>query len=97
LLVNIVKEDDGITVAEVFVQILPDYEREIHINSEMVSKGMAVLENPDIQGKRILFLECLLDKGFADYLILLIKFEPLAGQGFQNLDAFALVVIGRRS
>jgi hypothetical protein len=48
LLVNIVKEDDGITVAEVFVQILPDYEREIHINSEMVSKGMAVLENPDI-------------------------------------------------
>lgn len=48
LVVNIVKEDDEITVAEVFVQILPDYEREIHINSEMVSKGMAVLENPDI-------------------------------------------------
>jgi hypothetical protein len=49
------------------------------------------------QGKRILFLECLLDKGFADYLILLIKFEPLAGQGFQNLDAFALGKCDRRN
>jgi hypothetical protein len=46
--VDIVKEDDGITVAEVFVQTLPDYEREIHVNSEMVTGGMAVLENPDI-------------------------------------------------
>jgi hypothetical protein len=48
LIINTVKQDDGITVAEVFVQILPDYEREIHVNSEMVTEGMAVLENPDI-------------------------------------------------
>ena len=30
-------EDDGIIFAEVFVQTLPDYEREIHVNTEMVT------------------------------------------------------------
>jgi hypothetical protein len=48
LIVDIVKEDDGITVAEVFVQLKPNYEKEIHLNSEMLKKGMAVFQNPDI-------------------------------------------------
>ena len=48
LVLDIVKKDDGIIVAEVFVQTLPDYEREIHLNTEMVTAGMAVLQNPDI-------------------------------------------------
>ena len=48
LVLDIVKQDDGITVAEAFVQILPDYEREIHVNTEMVTGGMAVLAHPDI-------------------------------------------------
>jgi hypothetical protein len=43
-----------------------------------------------VQGKRILFLECLLDKGFSHYLVLLLKSETLTGQGLRNLDAFAL-------
>ena len=42
------------------------------------------------QGKRILFLECLLDKGFSYYLVLLLNPVSLAGQGLQDLDAFAL-------
>ena len=48
LVIDIVKENDGITVAEVFVQLKPDYEREIHLNTEMITKGMVVLQNPDI-------------------------------------------------
>jgi hypothetical protein len=44
-----------------------------------------------VQGKRILFLECLLDKGFSHYLVLLLKSETLTGQGLRNLDAFALL------
>lgn len=48
LVLDIVKKDDGIIFAEVFVQLKPDYEREIHLNTEMVTGGMAVLQNPDI-------------------------------------------------
>jgi hypothetical protein len=48
LVIDIVKDNDGITVAEVFVQTLPDKDEEIHVNSEMITGGMAVLENPDI-------------------------------------------------
>jgi hypothetical protein len=48
VVVNPVRKEDNVTIAEVFVQILPDYEQEIHVNSEMISKGMAVLQNPDI-------------------------------------------------
>jgi hypothetical protein len=46
--IDIVREDDGITVAEVFLQTLPDKDEEIHVNSEIITGGMAVLENPDI-------------------------------------------------
>ena len=48
LVIDIVKEDDGTTVAEVFVQLKPDYEREIHLNTEMITAGMAVLAYPDV-------------------------------------------------
>jgi hypothetical protein len=48
LVIDTVRKDDGITVAEVFVQLKPDYEREIHLNTEMVMGGMATLDNPDI-------------------------------------------------
>ena len=44
----------------------------------------------DTQGKRILFLECLLDKGFGHYLVLLLKCETLTRQGLWDLDAFVL-------
>lgn len=43
VVVNPVKTEWGITVAEVFVQLKPDSERESHINSEMVMAGMANL------------------------------------------------------
>ncbi len=48
VVVNPVKTEWGVTVAEVFVQLKPDFEREIHVNTEMVMAGMATLDNPDI-------------------------------------------------
>ena len=39
--VNTVRTEWGVTIAEVFVQLKPDYEREIHLNSEMVMAGVA--------------------------------------------------------
>ena len=48
VVVNPVKTVWGTTVAEVFVQLKPDYEQEIHVNTEMVMAGVATLDNPDI-------------------------------------------------
>lgn len=48
LIVNSVKKIDNVTTAEVFVPIKPDYEREIHLSSEMIMFGMATINNPDI-------------------------------------------------
>ncbi len=45
------------------------------------------------QGKRTLFLSCLLEQGFSYYLVLLLKIETFVGQGLQNLDAFALIYL----
>ena len=33
----------GVTIAEVFVQLKPDYERESHLNTEMVMAGVATI------------------------------------------------------
>ena len=38
-----IKKRDGLTVAEVFMQIEPDYVQEIHLNTEMVLKSQAIL------------------------------------------------------
>ena len=38
-----VQKKDGLTIAEVFMQIEPDYVQEIHLNTEMVLKGKAIL------------------------------------------------------
>lgn len=38
-----VSEQDNLMVAEVFMQIKPDYQQEIHLNTEMVMGGKAVL------------------------------------------------------
>ena len=48
VVVNPVKTEWGVTIAEVFVQLKPDFEREIHVNTEMVMAGVATLDNPDI-------------------------------------------------
>ncbi len=48
VVVNPVKTEWGVTIAEVFVQLKPDREREIHVNTEMVMAGVATLDNPDI-------------------------------------------------
>lgn len=47
VIVNPVTKADNVTVAEVFVQTLPNNE-EIYLNTEMVMGGLAVLENSDI-------------------------------------------------
>ena len=54
-----------------------------------ISSSFLLLLN---QGKRILFLECLLDKGFGHYLVLLLKCETLTRQGLWDLDAFVLTI-----
>ncbi len=43
VVVNPVQSEWRVTVAEVFVQLKPDYEREIHLSSEMVMAGVASL------------------------------------------------------
>ena len=48
VVVNPVKTEWGVTIAEIFVRLKPDYEREIHVNTEMVMAGVATLDNPDI-------------------------------------------------
>jgi|GEM_PF-4588382 hypothetical protein len=53
-------------------------------------KSHTHIDKHESQGKRILFLECLLSKGLRHYLVLLLKSETLAGQWLRNLDAFAL-------
>ena len=40
-----VRKQDGLTVAEVFVQLKPDYQQEIHLNTEMVTEGVATIFN----------------------------------------------------
>ena len=45
VIVNSVKKADNVTVAEVFIPLLPDYEKEIHLNTEMVIKGKATVVN----------------------------------------------------
>ncbi len=40
-----VSNQNELTVAEVFMQIKPDYQQEIHLNTEMVMGGKATLSN----------------------------------------------------
>ena len=48
LIVSPIRKIDNVTTAEVFVPLKPDYEKEIHLNSEMIMFGMATINNPDI-------------------------------------------------
>ncbi len=43
VVVNPVRTKGGVTIAEVFVQLKPDYERESHLNTEMVMAGVATI------------------------------------------------------
>ncbi len=43
VVVNPVQTKWGVTIAEVFVQLKPDYERESHLNTEMVMAGVATV------------------------------------------------------
>ncbi len=43
VVVNPVQTKWGVTIAEVFVQLKPDYERESHLNTEMVMAGVATI------------------------------------------------------
>ena len=43
VVVNPVRTEWGVTIAEVFVQLKPDYERESHLNTEMVTAGVATV------------------------------------------------------
>ncbi len=43
VVVNPVEKKGGVTIAEVFVQLKPDYERESHLNTEMVMAGVATV------------------------------------------------------
>ena len=43
VVVNSVRTEWGVTIAEVFVQLKPDYERESHLNTEMVMAGVATV------------------------------------------------------
>ena len=54
VVVNPVRTEWGVTIAEVFVQLKPDYERESHLNTEMVMAGVAtVADYKDCQECRI--------------------------------------------
>ena len=46
--VSPVRKIDNVTIAEVFVPLKPDYEKEVHLSSEMIMFGMATIDNPDI-------------------------------------------------
>ncbi len=48
VVVNPISKTDNVTVAEVFVPLLPDMEQEIHLNTEMIMGGVATVDNPDI-------------------------------------------------
>ena len=43
-----VSKQNELTVAEVFMQIEPDYQQEIHLNTEMLMKSQATLSNHKI-------------------------------------------------
>ncbi len=43
VVVNPVQTEWGVTIAEVFVQLKPDYETENHLNTEMVMAGVATI------------------------------------------------------
>ncbi len=43
LVVNSVKKEDGLTIAEVFVQLKPDYVQKIHPSTEMVMAEVATV------------------------------------------------------
>lgn len=45
VVVNRISKEDNVTVAEVFIPLLPNYETEIHLNTEMITKGRATVVN----------------------------------------------------
>ena len=57
IVVNPVRTQWGVTVAEVFIQLKPDYETEIHINTEMVIAGMASLADDYLNCPSSYYLE----------------------------------------
>ena len=45
LRIDFLNEDDNIFFADVFVQLKPDYQKEIYLNQEMVDEGVATIES----------------------------------------------------
>ena len=48
LRISFLNKDDGIFFADVFVQLKPDYQKEIYLNKEMVERGMATINSPHL-------------------------------------------------
>ena len=48
LRISFLNEDDEIFFADVFVQLKPDYQKEIYLNQEMVERGMATINSPHL-------------------------------------------------
>ena len=48
LRISFLNEDDEIFYADVFVQLKPDYQKEIYLNKEMVERGMATINSPHL-------------------------------------------------
>ena len=43
LRIDFLNKDDGIFFADVFIQLKPDYQKEVYINQKMVEEGMATI------------------------------------------------------
>ena len=48
LRIDFLNKDDGIFFADVFIQLKPDYQKEIYINQKMVEGGMATIDSPHL-------------------------------------------------
>ena len=48
LRIYFLNKDDGIFFADVFIQLKPEYQKEIYLNKEMVERGMATINSPHL-------------------------------------------------